>query len=77
MVPRTSRRRPERAQFLPELLAGVTTVLSRKALRVVVGLSAVMTLVDGALDTMAGEIRKARLDATIAAPGCALGVRAG
>ncbi len=53
MVPRDEPPpRPERAQFLPELLAGVTTVLSRKALRVVVGLSAVMTLVDGALEVL-------------------------
>jgi MFS family permease len=44
--------RPERPRFLPELLAGVTTVLSRKALRVVVGLSAAMTLVDGALEVL-------------------------
>jgi predicted N-acetyltransferase YhbS len=36
-----------------------------------------LALVEGALDAMAGEIRKARLDEAIAAPGCALGVRAG
>jgi predicted N-acetyltransferase YhbS len=36
-----------------------------------------LALVDGALDAMAGEVRKARLDEAIAAPGCALGVRAG
>lgn len=36
-----------------------------------------LALVDGALDAMAGEIRKARLDEAVAAPGCALGVRAG
>jgi predicted N-acetyltransferase YhbS len=35
-----------------------------------------LALVDGALDAMAGEIRKARLDEAVAAPGCALGVRA-
>ncbi len=53
MVPRDEPPpRPERARFLPELLAGVTTVLSRKALRVVVGLSAAMTLVDGALEVL-------------------------
>jgi MFS family permease len=54
MVPRDEPPpRPERPpRFLPELLAGVTTVLSRKALRVVVGLSAAMTLVDGALEVL-------------------------
>jgi MFS family permease len=53
MVPRDKPPpRPERPRFLPELLAGVTTVLSRKALRVVVGLSAAMTLVDGALEVL-------------------------
>jgi len=36
-----------------------------------------LALVEGALDALAGEIRKARLDEAIAAPGCALGVRAG
>ncbi len=44
--------RPERPRFLPELLAGVTTVLSRPALRVLVGLTAAMTLVDGALEVL-------------------------
>jgi MFS family permease len=54
MVPRDEPPpRPERPpRFLPELLAGVTTVLSKKALRVVVGLSATMTLVDGALEVL-------------------------
>lgn len=32
-----------------------------------------LALVEGALDAMAGEIRKGRLDETIAAPGCAIG----
>jgi predicted N-acetyltransferase YhbS len=36
-----------------------------------------LALVEGALDAIAGEVRKARLDEAIAAPGCALGVRAG
>lgn len=36
-----------------------------------------LALVDGALDAMAGEIRKARLDEAVAAPGCALGAAAG
>jgi predicted N-acetyltransferase YhbS len=36
-----------------------------------------LALADGALDAMAGEIRKARLDDAVAAPGCSLGVRAG
>jgi MFS family permease len=43
---------PERPRFLPELLAGVTTVLKRPALRVVVGLTAAMTFVDGALEVL-------------------------
>jgi MFS family permease len=44
--------RPERPRFLPELLAGVTTVLGRPALRVVVGLTAAITFVDGALEVL-------------------------
>jgi predicted N-acetyltransferase YhbS len=32
-----------------------------------------LSLVDGALDAMKGEIRKARLDEAVAAPGCGLG----
>jgi predicted N-acetyltransferase YhbS len=36
-----------------------------------------LALVEGALDAIAGEVRKARLDEAIAAPGCALGVRVG
>ena len=32
-----------------------------------------VSLVDGALEEMAGEVRKARLDEPVAAPGCALG----
>lgn len=44
--------RPERPRFLPELMAGVTTVLSRPALRVIVGLTAAMTFVDGALEVL-------------------------
>ncbi|MGH2977315.1 MAG: MFS transporter [Gaiellaceae bacterium] len=53
MVPRDEPPpRPERARFLPELLAGVATVLSRPALRVVVGLTAAVTFVDGALEVL-------------------------
>jgi MFS family permease len=44
--------RPERPRFLPELMAGFTTVLSRPALRVVVGLTGAMTFVDGALEVL-------------------------
>ncbi|HEY7422250.1 MAG TPA: cyclic nucleotide-binding domain-containing protein, partial [Gaiellaceae bacterium] len=44
--------RPDRPRFLPELLAGVTTVLGRPALRVVVGLTAAITFVDGALEVL-------------------------
>lgn len=36
-----------------------------------------VSLVDGAIDAMKGEIRKARLDEGVAAPGCALGTRSG
>ena len=43
---------PERPRFLPELMAGVTTVLSRPALRVVVGLTSAQTFVDGALEVL-------------------------
>jgi predicted N-acetyltransferase YhbS len=32
-----------------------------------------LSLVDGALEAMAGEIRKARLDEPVAASGCAMG----
>ncbi|MEQ1867185.1 MAG: N-acetyltransferase [Alphaproteobacteria bacterium] len=32
-----------------------------------------LSLVDGALEAMAGEVRKARITATVAAAGCALG----
>jgi predicted N-acetyltransferase YhbS len=35
-----------------------------------------LSLADGALDAMAGEVRKATLDEGIAAPGCAIGARA-
>jgi MFS family permease len=53
MVPRDEPPpRPERPRFLPELMAGVTTVLSRPALRVVVGLTSAMTFVDGALEVL-------------------------
>jgi len=44
--------RPERPRFLPELMAGVTAVVTRPALRVVVGLTAAVTLVDGALEVL-------------------------
>jgi len=35
-----------------------------------------LALVEGALDQLAGDLRKADLDEAVAAPGCALGVRA-
>jgi len=44
--------RPERPRFLPELMAGFTTVLSRPALRVVVGLTGALTIVDGMFDVL-------------------------
>ena len=44
--------RPEQPRLLPELMAGFTTVLRRPALRVVVGLTAGMTFVDGALEVL-------------------------
>lgn len=52
-VPRDRRpEREERPRLMPELLAGVVTVLRRPALRVVVGLNTAQMLVDGALEVM-------------------------
>jgi MFS family permease len=45
-------KRAERPHFLAELTAGFTTVLHRRALRVVIGLSAATALVDGALEVL-------------------------
>ena len=44
--------RAERPRFLPELMAGFSTVLHRPALRVVIGLSTAQTLVEGALEVL-------------------------
>jgi len=62
-----------RAGFTRIAPAGRITMPGPVDLSRVLGLA----LVEGALDAMAGEIRKARLDEAIAVPGCALGVRAG
>lgn len=43
---------PERPQFLTELFAGFTTMIHKPALRVVMGLTAVQALVDGALEVL-------------------------
>jgi MFS family permease len=52
-VPRDQPPEPaERPHFLAELTAGFTTVLHRRALRVVIGLSAAIALVDGALEVL-------------------------
>jgi MFS family permease len=52
-VPRDERPRPhERPRLLPELTAGFRAVLGRPALRVVVGLTAAVTFVDGALEVL-------------------------
>lgn len=44
--------RVERVRLLPELTAGFKTVLSRPALRVVIGLSTAQTVVEGALEVL-------------------------
>jgi MFS family permease len=43
---------PERPHFLTELTAGFATMIRRPALRVVMGLTAAMALVDGALEVL-------------------------
>jgi MFS family permease len=44
--------RHDRPRFLPELTAGFSTVLSRPALRVVIGLSTAQTVVEGAVEVL-------------------------
>jgi MFS family permease len=52
-VPRDERpKRTERPRLLPELTAGFRAILGRPALRVVVGLTAAVTFVDGALEVL-------------------------
>ena len=52
-VPRDERPNPaERPPFLPEFTAGFRAVLEKPALRVVVGLTAAVTFVDGALEVL-------------------------
>jgi MFS family permease len=52
-VPRDERPKPtERPPFLPELTAGFRAVLDKPGLRVVVGLTAAVTFVDGALEVL-------------------------
>jgi MFS family permease len=52
-VPRDRPPEPaERPHFLAELTAGFTTMFHRRALRVVIGLSAAVALVDGALEVL-------------------------
>lgn len=53
MVPRDERpKHAERPRLLPELTAGFGAVLGKPALRVVVGLTAAVTFVDGALEVL-------------------------
>jgi MFS family permease len=53
MVPRDERpKRTERPRLIPELTAGFRAVLGKPALRVVVGLTAAVTFVDGALEVL-------------------------
>ena len=53
MVPRDERpKRTERPRLIPELTAGFSAVLGKPALRVVVGLTAAVTFVDGALEVL-------------------------
>jgi MFS family permease len=52
-VPRDERpKRAERPRLIPELTAGFRAVLGKPALRVVVGLTAAVTFVDGALEVL-------------------------
>ena len=53
MVPRDEPpKRTERPRLIPELAAGFSAVLGKPALRVVVGLTAAVTFVDGALEVL-------------------------